>query len=142
MGSLPHKRDIIETLLGLGTDINGQDNYQRSPLFTACRAGHSDIILLIANSAGVNFKDGVGQTPLFEVVAMGKLEAIWRLLGAHIIDVNSQDNDKKRAVQLAAGRRNYEVVKLLVSRGGIFDRPTQEFIDQEERIRPSKEDLD
>lgn len=138
-----HKRDLIEMLLGLGADINGQDSYQRSPLFIACRAGYNDIIdFLIANNADVNLKDRVGQTPLFEVVAMGKLEAIRRFLGACTIDVNSEDNDKKYAVQLAAERRNYEVVKLLVSRSTVVDRPTQELIDPEERIRQSKEDLD
>ena len=84
-----HKRNLIETLLGLGADISGQDNYQRSPLFTPRRAGHNNIIdLLISNSADVNFKDEVDETPLLEVVAMGKLEVIRRILGAHTIDVN------------------------------------------------------
>ena len=138
--------DYLETateLAQLGANLYGQNNYRRSPLSTPCRAGHNHIIdLLIANSADVNFKDEVDQNPLFEVVAVGKLEAIRRILGAHAIDVNSEDNDKKRAVQLAAERRNYVVVKLLVSRGAVVDRQRQEFIDQEENIRQGKEDLD
>ncbi|KAH7236545.1 hypothetical protein BKA59DRAFT_549235 [Fusarium tricinctum] len=118
------KTEVVQRLIEAGADVNRKD-YGRTPLHHASYYGYADIVgVLIVHGALINPTDHSRQTPLHLAASTGQLEVIRRLIEATGIGLNIARRDMKLAVQLAAEKGYFEIVKLLVRKGAIIDNKT------------------
>lgn len=93
--------------------------YYKSPLLRASEIGNTEIIkLLLSRGANVNARNIIGRTPLIE--AYPYKEAIEALLD-YGADIDAQDRKGWTALMHAIWDRNYESVRLMLSRGANVD---------------------
>ena len=113
LGTLP----VLKQLLNTGAAVNGQDEFDCTPLAWATIYGHKECCQLILDKgAKVNRADHYGRTPLHLAAIHGHNE-IAELLLAKGVQVDEQDNGGHCALHLAAFYGHVELIKLLVDNG-------------------------
>lgn len=66
--------ESINTLLDLGADINGTNNYGETPLIRAASRGHAEAVrLLVSAGADLNIRDNLGRSPMVAALVNQKL---------------------------------------------------------------------
>ncbi|NCA28384.1 MAG: ankyrin repeat domain-containing protein [Proteobacteria bacterium] len=109
--------EAIETLAGLGADVNKANKYGLTPVYIASQNGHIKAIETLARlGADVNKASIHGETPVFIAAQNGHVEAIKTLkeLGA---DVNIAMNNGATPVYIAACNGHVEAIKTLKELG-------------------------
>ena len=133
------QRDVVESLIGKGADVNAQNVGRGTALHYAAHYGHKDIVeLLITKGANVNAKNTKGQTPLdialsmnhkdiarllvekganitlHEAARMGDMERVEAFLKSGI-DVNTKDRRGCTPLHYAARHGHKKIVELLLA---------------------------
>lgn len=110
-------REQVETLLGMGININGQDLYGNTPLHRAAENGDLDLCrLLLAKGADINARTERGNTPLHKTVVSGHAEVV-KLLVERGADVNARNEINVTPLHMAAARNQGEFVGLFLRKG-------------------------
>jgi ankyrin repeat protein len=108
----------VSSLLHEGADPNIQDRMGFTPLISAAREGHIEVVrTLLENGADPNLRGGLNNWyPLMHAVHKNQLESAQALLerGA---DVNARGAHGDTALMMAAGYGRTEIVRLLLRRG-------------------------
>ncbi len=107
----------VKRLIGVGADVNAQDNFGETALMKATYYEHQEVAqLLIENGADVNIQENSGATALFFATERGYLE-VAILLIENGADVNIQDNIGSTALTWALTGGHEEIAKLLREAG-------------------------
>jgi uncharacterized protein len=111
---------VVESLLRKKADPNYVKQagpwMKVSPLITAVNNANVEIVmLLIANNAQVDWRDGFNTTALMYAAANGNKEIV-ELLIANGADVNSTDGDGNTVLTAAKESKNEEVIALIESK--------------------------
>ncbi|XP_052090920.1 serine/threonine-protein phosphatase 6 regulatory ankyrin repeat subunit C-like isoform X2 [Mytilus californianus] len=103
-------------------NINQLDKKKETPLFSACKEGHNDVVeLLISNNADVNIRNIFGETVLHIACRKRNYNTVKTLLKSNI-DINQTDSKKRTPLFIASvvDRRssgicgNKDIVRLLL----------------------------
>ena len=115
---LKRQKDILETLLRNGADVNIRLPAGSTPLHDAALKGYDEIvILLLAHGANVDIRNASGATPLHDAALAGKAGVVAILL-AHGADINARETESgTTALYAAATLGREDVVALLLDRG-------------------------
>ncbi|KAF4499446.1 het-6-heterokaryon incompatibility [Fusarium agapanthi] len=108
--------EVVKSLLGRITNINGTHINNETPLAVACQMGHLDIVnLLLENGADANVSDDNGWKPLHWACLGDQEEIVERLLqvdGLNISAIEAKMNQTQ--LNLAVERGHYYIVYLLL----------------------------
>ena len=120
--------EVVLQLLRAGVDVNEEDFYGRTPLWSACHNGHLKVVklLLKQREIDINHMCNFGRTPLLIACWKGHLEIVTELLenGAN---VNQADKDGVTPLTTACGNGRVEVVKELLKQPGIKVNQANEY---------------
>ena len=97
--------------------LNIIDHILYTPLHTACRYGHLNIVKFIVSvsSVDVNRKASDGYTPLHTACHHGQLESAKILLSSSLVDINIKNNDGDTSLHIACQYGELQIVQLLMS---------------------------
>jgi len=112
------RNDIINALLEMGADIDGQDQREHTALIWAvCVAHKKTVKLLLDLGANVNIKDEYDRTCLMYAASTGNVsvETMKRMI-AMGADINAKDDSGRTSLIHAAKEGQIEAVKLLLNR--------------------------
>ena len=102
-------------------DVNTSvDNEGRTPLHTAAREGHADVVRHLATEGGaaVNAPNNDGETPLYQAASKGH-EVVVRVLATEAgADVNTPDYFGRTPLYVAASEGHEGVVRFLATEAG------------------------
>ncbi len=116
--------DRVKFLVGKGADVNQPDNQGWTPLISAARQRHDDMInLLIELGADVNLAKSDGTTPLIAAASRDHVPSI-KVLLEHGADVEKPGPQGFRALPLAIADDNYEAAKALIEAGAKVNEPS------------------
>jgi ankyrin repeat protein len=113
----------VAILVSLGNaflrcEVDVTDNAGNTPLYIACRWGHTDIAqALLVNKASVTGRNKDGNTPLHIACEWGYTDIVQTLLVASKASVIVQNNDENRPLHIACSNGNISVVQLLLDSG-------------------------
>lgn len=117
--ALNGRNDIINALIEMGADIDGQDQREHTALIWAVCVAHKETVELLLNlGANVNIKDEYGSTCLMYAASTGNVsvETMKRMI-AMGADINAKDDSGRTSLIHAAKEGQIEAVKLLLDRG-------------------------
>lgn len=87
--------DMVQVLLGQGSDFNSVDKEGWTPLHSAAKAGYLDVVkLLVNNGASTTSETKAGHIPLWYAAAQGNINVVSYLLKQQH-DSYSLLNDRK-----------------------------------------------
>lgn len=117
-------KEIAESLLASGADINGTKNRSGwTPLLLAASNGHVVVAeVLVANNVHVDFKDDEGRTALHFAAAAGHRN-VAELLVASGADPNAKSNNGYTPLGKAAFKGNRDVAEFLLASGADPNAP-------------------
>jgi ankyrin repeat protein len=116
--------DRVKFLVGKGADVNQPDNQGWTPLISAARQRHDDMInLLIELGADVNLAKSDGTTPLIAAASRDHVPSI-KVLLEHGADIEKPGPQGFRALPLAIADDNYEAAKALIEAGAKVNEPS------------------
>lgn len=68
---------LFQNLVSYGVDFKAIDDLKQTPLFWACKNGHSRVIrMLVENGINVNHVDYYGQNAIYYASAFGNVECV------------------------------------------------------------------
>jgi quinoprotein dehydrogenase-associated probable ABC transporter substrate-binding protein len=109
--------DRVKFLVGKGADVNKVDDQGATPLTSAARQRHPEMIeLLIAQGADVNLPNSDGTTPLVAAVLRDHVPSI-KVLLAKGADLEKPGPEGYRPLAVAIAEDKYEVAKTLMEAG-------------------------
>jgi ankyrin repeat protein len=110
---------VIKTIIQLGADINGKDDFGNTPLIDASIMGKLDLVkMYLLLRAKINLKDADGETPLMHALRNKNLKVARYLIEAGA-DVKARD-DKGNTTLLHLVKKEIDapdIVKLLIDKG-------------------------
>ena len=115
--------DLTRLLLGLGLDVNAEDNDKATPLHFACSHGNFETALvLLDHSANVNAQNSDSHTPLHQASLgsgyhFGDDPQITRLILERGADVNARDKYQATPLHLACSLSKLDTVRALLDHG-------------------------
>ena len=115
--------DLTRLLLGLGLDVNAEDNDKATPLHFVCSHGNFETTLvLLDHGANVDAQNSDSRTPLHQASLgsgyhFGDDPRITRLILERGADVNARDQDQATPLHLACNLSKLEVVWVLLDHG-------------------------
>jgi len=113
--------ELIKSLISSGADVNEQNNWGWTPLYTAVAIDQGDIVkLLIDKGANVDTPSKEGVTPLHFAVNNGNMD-IAKLLIKNGADCLKADKNGVTLLHTSAEQGNMDMVKLLVDNGAEID---------------------
>ncbi|WP_353288477.1 ankyrin repeat domain-containing protein [Wolbachia endosymbiont (group A) of Tromatobia lineatoria] len=114
---LKNNKQMVETLIKGGADVNTIDAYNRDPLYYAISQGNTRMVeILIKNGASVNKKYNDGSTPLHHAVLSQKIKIVEYLIN-NGADVNALDEKRRTPLYLAG--RSTKMVSILMKKGAL-----------------------
>ncbi|KLP05965.1 Uncharacterized protein LW94_10017 [Fusarium fujikuroi] len=107
----------IRRLLGMGRNIEVQDEMKRTPLLLAAMNGHETTVqILVDKDANTDSNDTDGRTPLSWAAEKGHMMVIQLLLETDV-NINMKDKDGRTPLHWAMEIGNCAVAKLLLEQG-------------------------
>lgn len=108
---------IVRMLIGMGVNLNSQDNNGSTPLMFASKNSRAEIVrLLLYNGASPKIKDNASRTALHYAAEGGCTESVTVLLDSGG-EVDEKDNSHKTPSLLAVVNNRVNVIHLLARRG-------------------------
>jgi serine/threonine-protein phosphatase 6 regulatory ankyrin repeat subunit B len=117
-------QDIVEFLLDSSANVNALNHARCSALFHAAQFHRLQVVeCLLSRGAEVNLTDEQGFTPLMIAFHKSRGDDIVRLLVTHGADVNVRfpDGTRSSPLRIAMGRKNKDLVELLLAHGARED---------------------
>ena len=114
--------ELIQVLLDYGVEVDAQDTNRMTPLANAAYRHPRAVRLLFCHGADPNAQSDrqppyVLETPLYRAIeGSGRIDIVRPLL-EHGASVEVKNGDGKTPLDVAAGRGQYEIVKLLSEHG-------------------------
>ena len=119
--SMMGRKDIAETLISLGADIDAKNRNDWTPIIYPLRNGNIEMIeLLLDKGADLNFKTGWGESYLHYAAFMDKLNLVELFLNRGI-DIDVVKNGNLTPLHIASILGHKEIVEFLVERGADLD---------------------
>lgn len=92
------KEELTRYLVSQGLDINTQNAYGRTPLYTHSTVGAPLVAVLLELGADVNLANNDGCTPLFTALANARVDTV-KLLLEHGADIKHKNQAKQNAFE-------------------------------------------
>ena len=92
------KEELVRYLVAEGININTQNAYGRTPLYTHSTVGAPLVAVLLELGADVNLANNDGCTPLFTALANARVDTV-KLLIEHGADINHKNQAKQNALE-------------------------------------------
>ena len=92
------KEALARYLVAEGLNINNQNAYGRTPLYTHSTVGAPLVAVLLELGADVNLANNDGCTPLFTALANARVDTV-KLLLAHGADIKHKNQAKQNALE-------------------------------------------
>ena len=92
------KEELARYLVSQGLNINTQNAYGRTPLYTHSTVGAPLVAVLLELDADVNLANNDGCTPLFTALANARVDTV-KLLLAHGADIKHKNQAKQNALE-------------------------------------------
>ena len=92
------KEELARYLVSQGLNINTQNAYGRTPLYTHSTVGAPLVAVLLELGADVNLANNDGCTPLFTALANARVATV-KLLIEHGADINHKNQAKQNALE-------------------------------------------
>ena len=109
--------DLANKLIGLGADINKQDEYGKTALMIAIEKGCTDLVnKLIDLGADINKQDERGETALILAIQKGYTDLASRLVDAGA-DLDLQNKFEETALIYTAIKSNADIARKLLTLG-------------------------
>ena len=104
------------------SDINVQDNKQRTPLHYAVQYNNVDVVkLLISKGADVRAVDKEKRTLLHYAARNTDVDVVKMIINTSGADVKAVDKNKWTPLHIAAWHPNADVIRALVEGGALVD---------------------
>ena len=111
-------KEILQTIIDHGADVNAADKNNISPLILACHDGNVDAIDVLVNAgADHNIQGTQGLSLIHLAVYEGWSKEIFQAIIDHGSDINTIDKDGRTALMLAYRQENVEAISLLLNAG-------------------------
>jgi ankyrin repeat protein len=109
---------VVKTLIqGGAEDINAVNDFEHTPLHCAAVNSELDIIsILIAHGADISYE--AGSAALHNAVRLGCLQVV-EMLWLNDVSLNSTDENRKTALDLAEEAEHSDIVGFLVNHGAM-----------------------
>ena len=112
------KKEVLQSIIDLGADVNAANNKNVTDLMLASEKGNVDAINVLINAgANMSIKNVVGNTWIhYAIYGDGKKEVLQSItdLGA---DVNATNNQNITALMLASKKGNVDAINVLINAG-------------------------
>ncbi|WP_317383479.1 ankyrin repeat domain-containing protein [Anaerobiospirillum succiniciproducens] len=92
------KEELARYLVSQGLDINTQNAYGRTPLYTHSTVGAPLVAVLLELGSDVNLANNEGCTPLFTALANARIDTV-KLLLEHGADIKHKNQAKQNALE-------------------------------------------
>ena len=92
------KEELARYLVAQGLNINTQNAYGRTPLYTHSTVGAPIVAVLLELGADVNLANNDGCTPLFTALANARIDTV-KLLLEHGADIKHKNQAKQNALE-------------------------------------------
>ncbi len=92
------KEELTRYLVAVGLNINTQNAYGRTPLYTHSTVGAPLVAVLLELGADVNLANNDGCTPLFTALANARIDTV-KLLLEHGADIKHKNQAKQNALE-------------------------------------------
>ena len=113
-----YSKDVLETFVDHGADVNATNKKNVTALMIACKKGNKEAINALLNAgADPNITDDMGATCIHHAVAEGCSKDVLETIVDHGANVNARNKKKVTALMLACKKRNKDVVKVLLDAG-------------------------
>ena len=110
--------EILQTIIDHGADVNATNNYNISPLMTACQTGNAEAINVLFNAgADPSIADFNGVTLIHQSVVLGCNKKTLQTIINHGADVNAIENKHLTALMLACQKGNVNAINVLLKAG-------------------------
>ena len=112
------KREILQTIIKHGADVNAANKQNKTALYLACHKGNVDAInVLLRSGAHSSIASADGYTLLhFAVLGSSCKETLQSIID-HSTDINASNNKKQCALVLACTKQNITAVSVLLEAG-------------------------
>ncbi len=109
-------KNMVRLLMEYKANVDLSNHLGQSPLWIACKNGHTETAKLLLKFADVNLKDRDGKSPLWAVTDSHHQDrsTIMLLLEQENIDVNSQDRNGQCPLQVTTREGNVAECKCLM----------------------------
>ena len=109
-------KELVESLLTAGVDVNKGDILRETPLIIASRSGKTDLIkFLLAANADVNISNHERETALSIAARMGYHEIMDLLIQTRKVNINSIDRWEENPLFNAVRSGSLQCVQLLIA---------------------------
>ena len=134
--------NIITALLKTGlVQVNRQDRFERTPLFSAASNGHHDICaLLLERGADPSIRNKDGETPILPASSYGKADVVKLLLQNRATEVDVLDGKGRTPLSYAMEHGHEEVLKHLINAGARIEITELEALEKPKRVKQEKRD--
>jgi ankyrin repeat protein len=109
---------IIMSLISAGANSNLQNTHGDNALHIASALGHKNAIRILQANGTLNCPNIAGRTPLHQAAFFGHSNIISDLADTTSINQRTNDRFKVTALELAAFRNHFQVVKALIAEKG------------------------
>ncbi|MEW6533447.1 MAG: ankyrin repeat domain-containing protein [Thermodesulfobacteriota bacterium] len=110
--------ESVKTLLGMGANVNAEDDRGMTALMAACGQGHVEVAqLLIDGDADVNARDSAGETALMYAASRGLFEVVKLLVeNGAALRQKGHERDGETALEMAWKNGDAKTVEFLKER--------------------------
>ena len=109
-------KDMLETIVSHGADVNVTNNNDVTALMTACRNGNKDATNVFLNAgADPNVADANGETCLHYAAQNDSCTEDLQAIISHGVDVNAKDKNNVTALMIASLKGNLDAINILLN---------------------------
>ena len=111
-------KEVLQTIICHGTDVNATNKYNQTSLMLACKDGGKDFINVLLNAgADPSITDVDNQTSLHHAAGNDCCTEVYQEIISHGVDVNATAKNNVSALMIACEKGNKYAINVLLSAG-------------------------